>query len=158
MNVAAYRIVKTTRAHAAFTGEAGRRYGGRWNRVGTRMIYTAESRSLAALEVLAHLEGPARGFSLIPCEFPASLIEVIPLRELPADWRSAPPPRALASIGDAWVTRGSSAVLAVPSAIIPQERNYLLNPAHPEFARVTIRPAEAFPFDERLITLPTDRR
>ena len=150
MTISAYRIVKTRRAASAFTGDAARRFGGRWNRVGTRMIYAAESRSLAALEVLVHLEGPARGFSLIPCEFPDSLIEVLPLSALPADWRSAPPPRTLAAIGDSWVTRGSSAVMAVPSAIIPQERNYLLNPAHPEFAQVTIHPAEAFPFDQRL--------
>ena len=151
MPVPAYRIVKARRAAAAFDGEGARRFGGRWNSPGTRMVYTAESRSLAALEILVHLEGPARGFSLIRCEFPESLIEVLPVRALPAGWRVSPAPRALATLGDAWVARGSSAVLAVPSAVIAEERNYLLNPRHADFARVTVLAPEPFPYDERLI-------
>ena len=157
MRVAAYRIVKTRRAAAAFDGEGARRFGGRWNSVGTRIIYAAESRSLAALELLVHLEGPARGFSLIRCDFPESLIEVLPSASLPPAWRAAPAPRSLAALGDAWVARGSSAGLAVPSAIIAEERNYLLNPQHPDFARVTTSLPEPFPYDERLIALTKKR-
>lgn len=153
MPVAAFRIVKSRWAATAFDGEAARRYGGRWNRVGTRMVYTAGSRSLAALEILVHLEGPARGFSLVRCDFPESLIEVLAASALPGNWRASPAPPALASIGDAWATRGSSAVLAVPSVITPDERNYLLNPDHPDFAQVTVQPPEPFPYDERLIAL-----
>lgn len=153
MPVTAYRIVKSTRVATAFDGEAARTYGGRWNSVGTRMVYTAQSRSLAALEILLHLEGPARGFSVVPCEFPESLVEAITPDALPPDWRRSPAPATLAEIGDAWVQRGASAILAVPSAITPEERNYLLNPEHPDCARVTMHPAEPFPFDDRLIAL-----
>jgi RES domain-containing protein len=150
---AAYRIVKTKWAAAAFDGDSARRNGGRWNSVGTRMVYTAESRSLAALEVLAHLEGPARGYSLVRCEFPETLIETLALEDLPAGWRAAPAPPALVALGDAWVARGSSVVLAVPSAIVEGERNYLLNPAHVNFRRVIIHPPEPFPYDERIVAL-----
>lgn len=117
------------------------------------MVYTAESRSLAALEVLAHLEGPARGYSLVHCEFPESFVETLASEDLPADWRSAPAPPALAALGDAWVAGGSSVVLAVPSAIIEGEHNYLLNPGHADFPRVIIHPPEPFPYDERIVAL-----
>jgi RES domain-containing protein len=70
--------------------------------------------------------------------------------ELPADWRAYPAPAVLQDIGSAWVTSGATAVLAVPSAIIPQEANYLLNPAHGDFARIGIEPPEPFQFDPRL--------
>ena len=153
MPIAAYRIVKTKWAASAFDGEGARRNGGRWNSVGTRMVYTAESRSLAALEVLVHLEGPARGYSLLCCEFPETFVELFPAEDLPSDWRSGPAPPALAALGDAWIASGSSVVLAVPSAIVDGERNYLLNPAHLDFARVIIHPPEPFPYDERLVTL-----
>ena len=117
------------------------------------MIYTAESRSLAALEILVHLDGPARGFSLVRCEFPESLVEVLPLNALPRDWRASPAPRPLAALGDAWVARGSSTVLAVPSTVIAEERNYLLNPRHPAFTQVRVFSPEPFPYDERLVAL-----
>jgi RES domain-containing protein len=157
VRVAAYRIVKARRAAAAFDGDSARRLGGRWNRVGTRMVYTAASRSLAALEILVHLEGPARGFSLVRCEFPESLVEVLATSALPRNWRASPAPSALAALGDAWIRRGSSTVLAVPSAVIPEERNYLLNPAHADFAQVTIHAPEPFPYDARLIALTESR-
>jgi RES domain-containing protein len=69
---------------------------------------------------------------------------------LPKDWRHSSPPPALALIGKGWLTRGDTAVLAVPSAIIPVEWNYLLNPAHPHFSRVTIGRPFKFEFDERM--------
>ena len=153
MSVAAYRIVKARLAAAAFDGESARRFGGRWNSVGTRMVYTAASRSLAALEILVHLDGPARGFSLVRCEFPESIVEVLPANALPRNWRASPAPSALAALGDGWVRRRSSTVLAVPSAVIPEERTYLLNPDHADFARVTIHLPKPFPYDARLIAL-----
>lgn len=153
MPIAAYRIVKTKWAASAFDGEGARQNGGRWNSVGTRMVYTAESRSLATLEVLANLEGPARGYSLVACEFAETLVETLAPGALPDDWRAAPAPPGLAALGDAWVARASSVVLAVPSAVVEGERNYLLNPAHRNFPRVKIHPPEAFPYDERLVAL-----
>ena len=120
------------------------------------MVYTAESRSLAALEVLVNLEGPARGYSVVRCSFPDGLVETIIRADLPLGWRQSPAPPAVAAFGDAWVARASSVVLAVPSAVTPEEVNYLLNPGHPEYDKVTIYAAEPFSYDERLLVL-TDR-
>jgi RES domain-containing protein len=151
--ISGYRIVKTKWAASAFDGEGARRNGGRWNSVGTRIVYTAESRSLAALEVLVHLEGPARGYALVECEFPETFVEELAAGRLPAAWRASPAPPALAALGDAWVARGSSVVLSVPSVVTLDERDYLLNPLHPKFAQVTIHAPEPFPYDERLVAL-----
>jgi RES domain-containing protein len=153
MTIAAFRIVKTKWAKTAFDGEGARRSGGRWNSVGTPMVYAAESRSLAALEVLVNLEGPARGYSVIRCSFPDSLVEVLAPSALPDGWRQSPAPPSLASLGDAWVASASSVVLAVPSAVTPDEVNYLLNPGHPDFDKVTIDPPEPFIYDERVVAL-----
>src|SRR5947209_168483 len=113
--VTAFRIVKRSFAGSAFSGEGARRYGGRWNSVGTPMVYTSESRSLAALEILVHLEGPARGYSVIRCAIPDEVdIEVLAEADLPDEWRSSPASAALAALGDAWVARGASSVLEVP--------------------------------------------
>jgi len=154
-----YRIVKTTWVSSAFDGEGARRYGGRWNSVGTPMVYTSESRSLAALEILVHLEGPARGYSLAACEIPDDVvIESVAATELPADWMISPAPAALAALGDAWIRRGTSAILKVPSAVVDREYNYLLNPRHPSFERMSIHTAVPFNYDERLIGITQRRR
>ena len=158
MAITAYRLVKTKWAASAFDGEGARRAGGRWNSVGTPMVYTAESRSLAALEVLVNLEGPPRGYSVIRCSFPDRLVETIAPAKLPPEWRQSPAPPALAALGDAWVARVSSVVLAVPSAVTPEELNYLLNPRHREFDQVTIDPPEPYLYDERLVILTERRR
>lgn len=122
------------------------------------MVYTAESRSLAALEVLVNLEGPARGYSIIRCEIPDDLvIEVLPESDLPDGWRGSPAPVALAALGDAWVQRAAAAVLKVPSVVVEGEHTFLLNPRHPSFERISIERAEPFPYDERLVKL-TKRR
>ena len=70
---------------------------------------------------------------------------------LPADWRRDPAPTELAVIGDRWVKQAQSVVLAVPSAIIEQEMNFLLNPAHPDFSLIRTGGPESFTFDQRLI-------
>jgi len=155
----AYRIVKVKWALSAFDGEAARRYGGRWNSVGTPMVYTSSSRSLAALEVLVHLEGPARGYSVIRCEIHDDVaVETIAEADLPGDWRNSAAPATLAAIGDAWVARGTSVVLKVPSAVVADESNYLLNPRHQDFGRISIHVAEPFPYDERLVALSENRK
>jgi RES domain-containing protein len=152
--ISAYRIVKTKWAAFAFDGEGARRNGGRWNSVGTRMVYTAESRSLAALEVLVHLEGPARGYSLIRCDIPDDIsVELVADGDLPADWQDSLSPPALATLGDAWVVRGSTAVLKVRSAVVHGEYDYLLNPVHSEFDRIRIHTPEPFLYDARLVAL-----
>jgi RES domain-containing protein len=85
--------------------------------------------------------------------FDATLMKAVPFADLPRDWRSSPPPPALRAIGDAWVHFGSSAVLAVPSAVVESERLFLVNPAHPAFARVRPGSSRPFAFDARLSKL-----
>lgn len=142
-----------TTAHAALDGEGARLYGSRWSPRGYRVVYAAATLSLAALERLVHtdtdLEPP--GLAAIPIDIhPATAIEPVDMSDLPWGWRAYPPPAVLASIGERWLQAARTAVLSVPSAVIPAERNFLLNPAHPEFRRCTGGPPEPFTFDPRL--------
>lgn len=152
MSSAAWRIVKTRFAADAFSGEGARRYGGRWTSAGHPVVYTAEHASLAVLEVLVHLGSP-RGlsaYSILRCEFDPGMVQPLDPDLLPADWRASPAPASLRLIGDRWLIEQQSLILGVPSAVIPLEHNYLINPAHPEFARLTPGEPEAFLFDPRL--------
>jgi RES domain-containing protein len=146
-----WRLCK--RVHAAFDGEGARLVGGRWNPRGTRMVYTSSSLSLAALEILVHCEPALLPADLvaIPADIPPSLaIEPIDEARLPPDWSRLPAPDALAALGGVWLAAARSPVLSVPSAVVPRERNYLLNPAHPDFAKIRRGAAEAFSLDPRL--------
>jgi RES domain-containing protein len=149
-----FRICKTKYAQSAFDGEGAWRFGGRWNSRGTRIIYTAGSLSLAALEMLVHLQDEQilLAYSFITAQFDEELVlPVEEFRQLPDDWSASPAPVQVQQIGDDWAQSGASAVLEVPTSIIPLERNYLLNPAHPDFKRIRIGTPEEFVFDERLI-------
>jgi len=148
----AWRITKRKHARNAFTGEGAREFGGRWNNPGTAIVYTAQSQSLAALEMLAHLDSSEllRKYVLIGVEFDQSLISAVGPAALPRNWRSDPAPPEIRSIGDNWVLSGSSTILQVPSALVPAENNFLLNPAHQDFARLRFGKALAFLFDPRL--------
>jgi RES domain-containing protein len=87
----------------------------------------------------------------IQVDIPDNLaVEAVKIHNLPKDWRTYPAPEALKSIGTAWVNKRSTAVLAVPSAVIPAELNYLLNPAHPGFSRIRLHRPVAFRFDPRM--------
>lgn len=152
MTAVAFRIVKREFSATAFDGEGAKSSPGRWNSRGVPMVYTSESRSLAALEMLVNLEAEdllASAYVLIPAEIPDGVILAV-AGPLPRDWNAQPPSTVTRSIGDEWVAAGSSAALLVPSSVIPAERNYLINPLHPDFPRITIGPAEPFPFDPRL--------
>ena len=148
------RVWRITRAkHAAFDGHGARRHGGRWNRAGTPVVYTSASLALAALELFVNLERPNPPGDLvaISADIPETLtISRVPPAELPPSWRSYPPPEALADLGTRWARELKSLVLAVPSAVIPQELNYLLNPLHSDFKRIRAGKPEAFRFDPRL--------
>jgi RES domain-containing protein len=153
VTLSAWRIVKRKLAAEAFSGEGARLYGGRWNSPGVRMIYTAESRSLAALEILVHLESPdlLSQYVVFEVSFDASLTTRTEESVLPGDWQAEPPPASLRAIGDAWATARSSAVLQVPSAIIPDESLFLLNPVHQDFAKLKIGQALSFRIDPRIL-------
>jgi RES domain-containing protein len=150
--ITAWRICPARLARSAFSGEGAFLYGGRWNTPGTRIIYTAGSQSLAALEMLVHTEDAndlvALRFVAIPVEIDNELI--VEVGKLPRNWAFYPAPPATAKLGDAWIESGRSCALRVPSAIIRAEWNFLLNPAHPEFRRLRIGRPVVFKFDSRL--------
>lgn len=148
----AFRIVREARAATAFTGEGAALHGGRWNSPSARVVYTSASASLAALETLVHLN-PAMRFKylIFSIEFDDHLVETLPPASLPIGWRDEPPPPATKRLGDFWVKQARSAVLELPSVIIPSESNYLLNVSHPDFKSMTIGNAGAFFFDSRLL-------
>jgi RES domain-containing protein len=150
---AGWRIVPEARAHDAFIGEGAKLYGGRWNSPGVSVVYSSQHKSLAALELLVHRDPrtPNR-FKVFFFQFPESLVETVPFRGLPEDWRQEPPPPSTQQLGDAWVRESRSAVMAVPSIIIPEEMNYLVNPAHPDFRKITIGKPQDFAFDARFLT------
>ena len=147
-----FRIVKSAHAARAFDGQGARLYGGRWNSPGTAIVYTAQSEALAVLELLVHLQAShfLHSYSSIPARFDDALVEVVAARSLPASWRDYPAPSALQQIGDRWAAEGRSAVLRVPSVIVPAEVNYLLNPGHRDFATIAIGRPSRFQFDRRL--------
>jgi len=153
MTQLAFRLVKPDRASTAFDGEGARRVGGRWNSPGTQMVYAAESLSLAQLEVLVHFghHSALRRYGVVIAEFSPELLRRIEeLYSLPTDWDARPPIRVSQDLGDQWIREQRSAVLSVPTVITPGERNFLFNPAHPDFAKITLRPAADFQFDARL--------
>ena len=155
MKRTAYRIVQARHAATAFDGEGARLNGGRWNSVGTPMIYTASSLSLATLEMLVHAEDVSviyGRYVVIPVEFDISLVRRTPAETLPVLWNSPQPVAETQLLGDRWIESGISAVLEVPSAVTENEVNYLLNPAHPHFSRIVIGNAVNFKPDPRLGT------
>lgn len=121
-------------------------------------MFASESLSLAVLEVLVHLQSPAllRAYSYFEFAFDDALTEDLSVDALPHDWRSHPAPASLQSIGDEWLRSGGFGVLRVPSAVIPIERNFLINPEHPLFSEISVEgPFELEP-DSRLGEAPSD--
>ena len=152
--VRAWRIVKTRFSADAFSGQGARLYGGRWNSPGIAMVYTANSLSLATLELLVHLDTGSilPSYSRCSVDFNDSLVELLDPTTLPSDWYQSPPPTSLQLIGNDWILRGSSVVLRVPSAVIEDENNYLINPAHKDFKKSVIGRMKPFSLDPRLIS------
>jgi RES domain-containing protein len=150
--VSAWRITKRKHARDAFTGEGACEFGGRWNNPGTAIVYTAQSQSLAALEMLVHLDSSEllAKYVLIGVEFDQALVRPVDLTALPRHRRADPPPPEVRAVGDEWILAGSSAVLQVPSAQVPGESNFLLNPAHVDFPRFRFGKPLDFHFDPRL--------
>ena len=148
-----WRLTPERWSAGAFSGEGGIRFSGGWNPKGVRLVYTSEHLSLALLELLVNMDAVADSerYVAIRGEIPDHLeVGYIELRDLPTDWRDPSRPGLLQRIGRDWIVGGRYAALSVPSAVVPQERNVLLNPEHPDFARITIGPPESFSFDARL--------
>lgn len=127
--------------------------GFRWNSLSTRLVYTAESRALATLEVAVHLdlsEDLPTDRWLVEIEIPNDIaIQEVRIQDLPVDWDAKPPILTTQLIGDDFVQYAQAAVLKVPSSIIPQEYNYLINPLHTDSARIRVIGEAPLQFDSR---------
>lgn len=148
--IAAWRIVHVDRKAHAFTGEGARMNGGRWNNKGTSVVYTSSSISLASMEIMVNLPSAAllEKYVRIQVQIEEDLVEK--LTDLPKDWNSRPASPSTKAIGDLWVAEGSSAVLKVPSVVVPAEHNYLLNPNHKDWKYIKIGQPIVYHFDPRL--------
>jgi RES domain-containing protein len=135
-------------------GEGARQFGGRWNGAGVAVVYTSSTLALAVLELLVHVD---------PEEMPTDLVALciegpdsasqrgVSLEALPSDWNRILDHPACRTVGEDWVREGGHALLRVPSAIVPEEENVLLNPAHPEAAGFVVTARRAFALDPRLL-------
>lgn len=152
MSQTVWRITTARFADTAFSGEGARLYGGRWNAKGSPVVYTAQSQSLALLEMTVQ-DAPLRAnYILMPAHLPANLsIQKVEIADLPSDWRGLSATTALQDIGRHWQSERRCCALVVPSAVVPGECNWLLNPAHPDFSRIQIGPMQALDVDARLL-------
>ncbi len=147
-----WRITTARFVRTAFDGEGARLYGGRWNPKGWEVVYTAESQSLALLEMMVQDDPLRAHYMLIPASLPGDIAQTrIEIGQLPDNWRSIGVRDALQAIGQAWLESAQTAVLSVPSAVVPAERNLLLNPRHPDFARIVIGEPQSLQTDMRLL-------
>lgn len=149
----AYRICKSKYLTTTLSGFGAREYGGRWNSVGTGVVYLSDSISLAALEVLAHTDGhtvPDGPQSVVTVEFSDDAFEVLDSSVLRPGWQSSPAPEYLAAFGDEWVAVGEKPLLRVKSVIIPQEFNFVFNPSHTLAKQIREIEVQPFSFDSRL--------
>jgi RES domain-containing protein len=150
----AFRIVKSAYVSAAFTGLGAKQWGGRFNEIGTAVVYTSGSLSLAAYEIMVHVDRTelAEEYFYFRVNIPKSVkITVVNPATLPAGWdRGSLCPEAQL-IGTKWVRDGKTAVLKVPSALVPGEFNLLLNPNHEDIRLIKIVGPTQFKFDVRLI-------
>ena len=147
-----YRILRKPYSKKPLDGEGAYRYGGRWSSSGVRLAYTAEHLSLAMIEYFVHIDADdaPRDLVVITADVPDGVSRAaISEKRLPANWRQSPAPPGLAAIGDGFVSGCRAAVLIVPSVIAPAESNWLMNPRHPDFSTIRVRPPEKFRYDAR---------
>ncbi len=136
-------------------GEGAFRYGGRWNSQGNRVLYVSSSLALATLEVLINLDDE----EILPAFLYASvafaeelIVRVEDVARLPPKWRGFPIPREVQKIGDDWIEGKRSAVLEVPTSVIPKGTNYVINLEHPDSKRVQYGKVENLIIDAKLIS------
>lgn len=153
MTIRAWRTTKRRYADTAFSGEGARLAGGRFNRRGTPLIYTSWSRSLSILEVLAQVVSyeDLLDYVAIPVTFSGRHVKALEIHDLPPDWRRLPASNSTRALGMEWIASQSSLVLRVPSVILPDEHNYLINPTHPDFAQLEVGDQQDLDFDPRLL-------
>lgn len=150
-----YRIERKKYLETTLSGiGASMTTGYRWNSLNTKLVYTAESRALATLEISVHLdlsEDLPEDRYYVEIEIPDDLVilEVI-TEDLPLHWNAKPPTTTTQVIGDDFVNQNEAAVLKVPSSIVPPEHNYLINPSHPDSKKIKVSSVTPMTFDGRL--------
>jgi RES domain-containing protein len=150
--VCLWRLVKTPYASSAFDGEGAFRFGGRWNHRGQRVVYTSGTLSLAMLEILVHLDPAAHlpAMCAVAIHVPRSQIHSTSFSSLTAISGGLPWGRSQTrNWGQTWFEAQTSVALKVPSALVPHESNYIINPLHPAFKTCTIEAARPFSVDAR---------
>ena len=149
-----YRVERVKYLKTTLSGAgASMSKGYRWNSLNTKIVYTAESRALATLEVSVHLdlaEDLPEDRYYVEIEIPDDIVILeVEIQDLPDDWNSKPPSLTTQAIGDDFVFENESAILKVPSSIVPQEYNYLINPNHPDSKKIKVTDERAMIFDPR---------
>ena len=150
--ITAWRIVSANFKDKAYAGDGARIHGGRWNNKGVAVVYTAGSLALASIEMVVNLPAPKllHKYVRISARISLDLVSGLSETDLPEDWNGRPISPATRAIGDRWGKKQSSAVLKVPSIVVPDEYIYLLNPTHPDFAKIEIDKPITYYFDPRL--------
>jgi len=150
--VRVWRIAR--RAFQALDGEGARLYGGRWNSEGVPVVYASGTIALAALEYLVHVDPDDVPDDLVVMEIDVpddAGMERVELAALPEGWNRVEDLAVCVGFGDLWAATGTSLVLSVPSSLVSREANFLLNPLHPDAARIQVVAGDPFVFDPRLL-------
>jgi len=149
----AWRLTKARYQETTLSGYGSMLHGGRWHRKGVPVVYAADSPALALLETMVHIEEAdllAFAYMALPIRFDEEHLIILDEKDLPEDWNAWPWPASTQHLGMRWLEEQRSVVLRVPSAIVPHQSNYLINPTHPDFSQLDVGPAEPFPVDPRL--------
>lgn len=154
MRIELYRLAQRRYQNEAYSGFGGMVRKGRWHKRGHEVVYSSVSRSLCVLESLVRVDPEDLPESVIvPAQVSAAIFRkriIFKVEDLPQNWRISPSPSVLQEIGMDWLEGEKSAILEVPSVIIPEEKNYLLNPNHPDFMKIKVLKPSPFVFDPRL--------
>ncbi len=135
------------------SGRGTEKSGARWNSKGIALLYTSESRALCTTEIAVHtsLGNIPSDYVIISIEIPNDIkIKELKPTEIPKDWKSFPHPHSTQKLGDLFVVENKFLILKVPSVVVQGEYNFLINPNHKDFNKITIKLIEPFSFDERL--------
>lgn len=157
MSVAIWRIAVEAPAYAAndLSGAGAKMTGGRWNGKGTPLVYCAANIALATLETVHYLHSGALPFNrcLVRIDVPDPVWEARQVLDpLPGGWDAIPAGLSARTAGDAWVAAGTSALLLVPSVIVPDEYNVLINPRHADAAAIDATILKRWHYDSRLFS------
>jgi len=146
-----YRI--TGRKYANdLSGIGAAKYGGRWNKKGSPVLYTGETKEIALLETIVHTPPMLiPKLSILTIEIPDFSITEIKIEDLPPNWHDYPAPTILSEISERWIVKNNSVALSVPSCIIHSAKNYILNCNHKDYKNVKVIDIKNFHFDTRLM-------